>query len=235
MKPENVVTREEWLVARQALLAREKAHTRQKDELTRARQALPWVKVKKDYAFETSEGQKSLSELFGGRSQLITYHFMFGADWESPCKSCSFWADSYHGLGPHLAAQDITLIAVSSAPLERLLPFKKRMGWDFEWVSSRGSTFNFDFDVGFGPERPDDLPNSYNFGTMQDPHLDEMHGTSVFAKGDEGSVYHTYSMYGRGLDATNAAYAYIDLTPKARDGEPSSGNPMGWLEYRDAY
>ena len=235
MKPEKVATREDWLIARKALLVREKEHTRQKDEITRARQALPWVKVEKDYVFDTSNGPRRLADLFEGCSQLITYHFMFGPNWENPCKSCSFWADSYHGLGPHLAAQDITLIAVSSAPLERLLPFKERMGWDFEWVSSHRNSFNVDYDVGFGAERPKELPNAYNFGTLRHPPLDEMHGTSVFAKDDDGNVYHTYSTYGRGLDATNAAYAYIDLTPKARDGEPTSGNSMGWLKYHDCY
>lgn len=230
-----IASRADWLTARKALLAREKEHTRLKDDIAKARQALPWVKVEDSYIFETSTGQKSLSDLFGGRSQLITYHFMFGPDWENPCKSCSFWADSYAGLTPHLAAQDIAFVAVSSAPIARLLPFKARMGWDFEWVSSHGTAFNVDYDVGFGPDRPDDRHNSYNFGTMQNPHLDEMHGTSVFAKDDGGAVYHTYSMYGRGLDATNAAYAYMDLTPNGRRSEPPEGNPMAWLEYRDSY
>lgn len=235
MNPEKVVRREEWLIARKALLKREKQLTKEKDDVTRARQALPWVKVDKDYQFKTATGPKGLTDLFAGRSQLITYHFMFGPNWKSPCKSCSFWADTYNGLSPHLAAQDITFVAVSSAPLERLLPFRTRMGWDFDWVSSHGSEFNFDYDVGFGPDRPADLPNSYNFGAMENPHLDEMHGTSVFAKDDTGTVYHTYSAYGRGLDATNATYAYMDLTPNARDGEPSAGNPMGWLRYHDDY
>ncbi|WP_299783121.1 DUF899 family protein [uncultured Roseobacter sp.] len=235
MKPHKIASREDWMVARKALLLREKEHTRLKDEITQARQALPWVRVDKDYRFETASGQKSLSGLFGGRSQLITYHFMFGPDWRNPCKSCSFWADTYAGLTPHLGAQDIAFAVVSSAPLERVLPFKERMGWDFEWVSSHNTTFNFDYDVGFGPGRPEDMHNTYNFGTMQDPPLDEMHGTSVFAKDADGVVYHTYSMYGRGLDATNAAYAYMDLTPNGRRSEPAKGNPMAWLEYRDSY
>ena len=235
MTPTHIATREEWLAARKELLLREKEHTRMKDDITRARQALPWVKIDKDYEFATQDGPKTLSELFGNKSQLITYHFMFGSEWQDPCKSCSFWADSYNGLSPHLAAQDIAFVAVSSAPLDRLLPFKERMGWTFNWVSSHGNDFNFDLDVGFGPDRPKHLPRSYNFGTMQNAPLDEMHGTSVFAKDDDGNVYHTYSVYGRGLDATNAAYSYIDLTPKARNAEPSEGNPMGWLEYHDAY
>jgi predicted dithiol-disulfide oxidoreductase (DUF899 family) len=235
MTSPKIGTQQEWLEARKALLAKEKEHTRQKDEITKQRQALPWVKVTKDYALTSSKGTKSLADLFGSNSQLITYHFMFGPDWEQPCKSCSFWADSYNGLTPHLAAQDIAFVAVSSAPIDRLLPFKERMGWDFEWVSSSGTDFNFDYDVGFGPDRPENLSKSYNFGAMQNPHLDEMHGTSVFAKDDDGTVYHTYSMYGRGLDVTNASYAYIDLPPNGRRAEPTEGNPMGWLQYRDAY
>lgn len=234
MNAPRIASREDWLTERKALLAREKEHTKLKQGITDARQALPWVKVEEDYAFETPVGSKSLADLFGPHSQLIVYHFMFGPDWENPCKSCSFWADSYNGLVPHLNAKDIALVVVSSAPLKRLTPFEKRMGWDFDWVSSNGTRFNFDYDVGFGPERPKTMHNSYNFGTMQDPPMDELHGTSVFAKGEDGTVYHTYSMYGRGLDATNAAYAYMDLTPKGRD-EPSEGNPMNWLEYRDNY
>lgn len=234
MNTPNIVSHVDWLVARKDLLAREKEHTKLQQEITKARQELPWVKVEKNYAFETPDGAKSLSDLFGSHSQLIIYHFMFGADWENPCKSCSFWADSYNGLTPHLSARDIAFIVVSSAPLNRLLAFKTRMDWDFDWVSSNGTSFNFDYDVGFGPNRPQDMHNSYNFGTIQNPPMDELHGTSVFAKGDDGTVYHTYSMYGRGLDATNAAYAYIDLTPEGRN-ETGEGNPMGWLQYHDGY
>ncbi len=234
MTKPTIASRTEWLEARKSLLEREKAHTREKDALAEARRTLPWVKVDKTYSFETVTGQKTLTELFEAYSQLITYHFMFGPGWEQPCKSCSFWADSFNALSPHLNARDVAFVAVSSAPLERLSAFKERMGWQFNWVSSHGSDFNFDFDVGFGPDRPNDMSRSYNFGTMAQAPVDEMHGTSVFAKSDDGDVYHTYSMYGRGLDATNAAYAYIDLTPKGRD-EPRGGNPMAWLQYHDAY
>lgn len=230
----NIATRQEWLAARKELLAREKEHTRLKDEITKARQAMPWVKVEKDYVFAAKDGPTHLSELFGPHSQLIVYHFMFGREWENPCKSCSFWADSFSRLTPHLNARDIGFVAVSSAPLERLLPFKGRLGWKFNWVSSHDNDFNYDFDVGFGPDRPNDMPRSYNFGTMEDAPIDEMHGTSVFAKDEEGTIYHTYSMYGRGLDATNAAYAYMDLTPKGRSENPN-GNPMSWLQYNDSY
>jgi predicted dithiol-disulfide oxidoreductase (DUF899 family) len=234
MTTPTIAGRDQWLEARKQLLEKEKKHTRLKDELAAARRSLPWVKVEKDYSFDTPVGPMSLNELFGQSSQLITYHFMFGPEWDEPCKSCSFWADSFNNLAPHLRARDIAFVAVSSAPLERLLAFKQRMDWQFEWVSSSGSDFNYDFDVGFGPGRPPAMSRSYNFGTMAEAPIDEMHGTSIFAKGDDGQVYHTYSMYGRGLDATNAAYAYIDLTPKGRN-EAKGGNPMAWLEYHDAY
>ncbi len=230
----DIVNREEWLKARKKLLQREKEHTRIKDEITKERQALPWVKVEKEYIFDTPEGKRTLSDLFAARSQLIVYHFMFGPQWENPCKSCSFWADSYNSLSSHLGAQDIAFVAVSSSPLERLQSFKERMGWQFDWVSSFGSNFNYDYDVGFGPDRPVEMSRSYNFGTMKNALMDEMHGTSVFAKDELHTVYHTYSMYGRGLDVPNAAYAYIDLTPKGRS-EPQDGNPMAWLEYHDTY
>lgn len=230
----NIATREDWLKARLALLDRERALTKLKDEVSAARRDLPWVKVENDYVFETEDGPRSLSKLFGQRSQLIVYHFMFGRDWEEGCKSCSFWADSYEGLAPHLAARDIAFTAISSAPLARLLAFKKRMGWNFDWASSSENSFNHDLDVGFDEGRPKDLSRAYNFGLMPDAFMDEMHGTSVFAKDEDGVVYHTYSTYGRGLDATNAAYAYIDLTPKGRN-EPSEGNPMAWLRHHDKY
>lgn len=234
MTTPRIASREEWMQARLDLLAQEKEHTRQKDRLAAARRALPWVEVDRDYRFETTGGAKSLRDLFGPRRQLIVQHFMFGRDWENACKSCSFWADGYDGLVPHLNARDIAFVVVSSAPLERLQAFRARMGWDVEWVSSHGSRFNYDFDVGFGEGRPDDLSPGYNFGAIARPQIDELPGISVFALGEGGAVYHTYSTYGRGLDAMNAAYAYIDLTPMGRN-EPSSGNPMGWLEYRDSY
>jgi len=234
MNTPKTTTREDWLQARKALLLREKEHTKLKDEIDAARRALPWVKMEKTYGFHSAEGTKTLGDLFGPHSQLIVYHFMFGPSWDAPCKSCAFWADSYNGLTPHLNARDVAFVAVSSAPLNRLQQFKDRMGWSFDWVSSNGTGFNHDFDVGYGPDRPENRSNAYNFGTMVSAPMDEMHGTSVFAKDGDGTVFHTYSMYGRGLDATNAAYAYIDLTPNGRS-EPSSGNPMAWLQYSDNY
>lgn len=227
-------SREEWLEARLALLDAEKLHTKQKDALSAARRNLPWVKIDKSYVFETENGKVSLSDLFGDKSQLIIYHFMFGPEWESGCVSCSFWADSFNGLEPHLNNRDIAFAAVSSAPMEMLSPFKKRMGWAFNWVSSNTNTFNADFNVNAGPDHKQDEPVLYNFKEIPSYPVDEMHGTSVFAKGEDGQIYHTYSTYGRGLDITNAAYSYIDMVPKGRD-EPSEGNPMAWVKHHDAY
>lgn len=226
-------TREEWLTARKSLLVKEKAQTRLKDELSEERRALPWVPVKENYVFETEGGDATLSELFGDKSQLIVYHFMFGPEWQEGCKSCSFWADSFNGLEPHLNGRDIAFATVSRAPLGKLLPFKQRMGWDFNWVSSYPNTFNADFDVSFGSEHKSENPVTYNFKENNHYPMDEAHGTSVFAKDEEGNIYHTYSTYGRGLDVTNAAYSYIDLVPKGRDEE--AGNTMAWVKHHDAY
>ncbi|MGH1350967.1 MAG: DUF899 domain-containing protein [Methyloligellaceae bacterium] len=234
MKTQNIVTRAEWLQARRELLEKEKAHTRMKDEITSARLALPWVKLEKDYQFQTDIGTRSFGDLFANRSQLIVYHFMFGPEWDAGCVSCSYWADSFNGLAPHLAARDISFVAVSSAPMAKITPFKKRMGWDFTWVSSNQNTFNPDFHVGFPAGKNTDTPLMYNFMEIDNPPMDEMHGTSVFARDKDGAIYHTYSTYGRGLDITNAAYAYIDMTPKGRNESPS-GNPMAWVKHHDAY
>lgn len=233
MNNPTVATRAEWLRARLALLAREKAHTKERDAISAARRALPWVRVDQEYSFDTATGRKDLAQLFGPHSQLIVYHFMFGPAWEAGCKSCSFWADSFDGLAPHFAARDAAFAVVSSAPLDRLERFKARMGWDFTWVSSHGTPFNYDFDVGFDDGRGADRSPAYNFGSLPRAPADEMPGISVFAKGADGTVYHTYSTYGRGLDAANAAYTYLDLTPKGRD-EPD-GHPMAWVRYHDEY
>lgn len=234
MNPMKVATREEWLIARKALLEKEKAHTRIKDEISLERRALPWVKLDENYVFETETGEVSFSELFGDKSQLIVYHFMFGPEWAEGCKSCSFWADSFNGLEPHLNGRDIAFVAVSRAPVSSLMPFKKRMGWSFNWVSSHSNSFNADFHVSFSSDHNSENPATYNFQEMSSFPMEEAHGTSVFAKDEDGNIYHTYSTYGRGLDATNAAYSYIDMVPKGRD-EPSEGNPMGWVKHHDAY
>lgn len=221
-----VVDREEWLVARMALLEREKAFTRERDALTAARQALPWVKVEEDYRFEDPRGRvKPLGDLFGKASQLIVSHFMFGADWEEGCPSCSFWADHMNGLLAHLAARDVTYVAVSTADPERLAAYRARMGWAFDWYSARGCSFNADFGVTF-----EEAGGSYNYGS-QPSWSGEAPGVSVFLRRD-GAVYHSYSTYGRGLDMLNAAYHYLDITPKGRD---EADGPMRWLKRRDAY
>lgn len=236
MKPIKTASKQEWLSARRDLLIKEKALTREKDRLAAARRELPWVKIDTDYVFETANGDRSLSDLFEVHNQLIVYHFMFGPEWEVGCKSCSFWADSFNNLGPHLAARDIAFTAVSRAPLRMLLPFKKRMGWSFNWASSYPNTFNADFDVSYGSDHKSDDPVTYNFEDNTTYPMDEAHGTSVFCKDDDGDIYHTYSTYGRGLDVTNAAYSYIDMTPKGRDEQSSNqGNPMEWVRHHDDY
>lgn len=228
-------TRDAWLKARLDLLEQEKKHTRQKDVLSAARRALPWVKIEKDYVFQCEDGTtRSLAELFGERTQLIVYHFMFGPEWDAGCVSCSFWADSFNGLQPHLNDRDIAFAAVSRAPMSKLLSFKKRMGWSFDWVSSFENDFNADFDVSFGSLHKPEDPVTYNFKEDTFYPMDEAHGTSVFARDADGTVYHTYSTYGRGLDATNAAYSYIDMVPKGR-GEPAEGNLMAWVRHHDSY
>ncbi len=234
MQAIKTATRQEWLSARRALLEKEKAHTRLKDAISAERRALPWVRIDKEYLFETEDGDASLSDLFGEKSQLIVYHFMFGPEWEEGCKSCSFWADSFNGLEPHLNARDIAFVAISRAPISLLLPFKKRMGWNFRWVSSFPNSFNADFNVSFGSDHQPENPVTYNFKEKAFYPLDEAHGTSVLAKDGDGTIYHTYSTYGRGLDVTNAAYSYIDMAPKGRD-EPAEGNPMAWVRHHDAY
>ena len=233
MHTHQIVSREDWLAARVALLEKEKAFTRERDSLSRERQALPWVKVDKDYAFDTPSGTSTLAELFGDKSQLIVYHFMFGPDWDNPCKSCSFWADNLERNVVHLAARDVSVVTVSRAPLADLEAFKKRMGWTFDWVSSGPSDFNYDFEVSFTEEARKNGTLRYNYRASDFP-ADEAPGISVFAKGDDGTIYHTYSTFGRGLDMMNAAYHYLDLVPKGRD-ESSLNYPMEWVKIRDEY
>lgn len=228
--PARVATREEWLEARRALLAEEKALTRQGDRVSAARRALPWVRVEKDYVFETPEGQRTLAELFDGRNQLIVYHFMFGPGWEQGCSGCSFLADHVDGANLHLAHHDVTLLAVSRAPLAEFAAFKERMGWRFPWVSSHGSDFNHDFQVSASPEAIAAGEVHYNFERSQDPG-EEMPGLSVFVKDAVGEVYHTYSAYARGLDVLIGAHHYLDLTPKGRDEQ----GVMDWVRHHDRY
>jgi predicted dithiol-disulfide oxidoreductase (DUF899 family) len=224
-----IVSRNDWLVERKAFLAEEKAFTRARDALSAKRRELPWVKIDTPYTFETLQGKQSLSDLFAGRSQLIVYHFMLGPDWEAGCKSCSFWADNFNDIIVHLNHRDVSMIAVSSAPLAKIDAFRRRMGWNFNWVSSGGTTFNQDF--GVSPATGETV--DYNFGTMK-VKMGEMPGISVFAKDKKGTVYHTYSCYARGLDMLNGAYHFLDLVPKGRDEENLPGT-MSWLKHHDRY
>ncbi len=233
MSQPQIVSREEWLRARLAHLAKEKEFTRLRDELSRQRRQLPWVRVDKPYVFESPLGQESLADLFQGRSQLIVYHFMYGPDWEEGCPSCSFWADNFNGTIVHLNHRDITMIAVSNAPLAQLEAYKKRMGWDFKWVSSLGSDFNRDFQVSFTPGEVERGELYYNYEIRGFP-SEEAPGVSVFVRDAAGEVYHSYSCYSRGLDMLNGAYHLMDIVPKGRDEE---GLPysMAWLERHDQY
>lgn len=228
-----VVSREQWLEARRRLLAEEKQLSRQREELARKRRELPWVAVESDYRFETPEGPASLADLFAGRSQLIVQHFMFAPDWEQGCPSCSFWADGYDGTTVHLAARDISFVAVSRAPLAKLQAYAARMGWGFRWVSSGASGFDRDFGVQFEADAVAAGAVDYNYGKNRFPTTDAP-GISVFVKDGQGRVFHSYSCYARGIDMMNVAYQYMDLTPKGRD-EQGLSYSMAWLRRHDQY
>lgn len=228
-----VVSREEWTKARKALLAKEKALTRQRDALNRERLELPWVRVEKHYVFESRTGKKALADLFDGRSQLIVKHFMLGPDWQEGCVGCSFGADHLGGPLTHLIHHDITIVAVSRAPLEKIESYRKRMGWDFTWVSSAGSDFNFDYHVSFTPEELANKAAYYNYETI-DPGVDELPGFSVFYKNEQGEVFHTYSTFARGSEAMSNSFAYMDIAPKGRN-EPPGGNFSAWARRHDSY
>jgi len=232
MSDKNIVSRDEWLAARKAHLVREKEFTRMRDELTRERQQLPWVKIDKDYVFESADGKESLADLFAGKKQLVIYHFMFGPDWEEGCPSCSFWADNYNGIDIHLAHRDTTLLAISNTSLEKIAVYRKRMGWTFKWVSSLGSDFNRDFHVTFTQDELDNGEMYYNYHMTKFPST-EGPGISVLYRDQSGDIYHSYSCYARGLDMLNGAYHMLDLTPLGRD-EAGKGN-MYWLRRRDQY
>ena len=196
------------------------------------RRELPWVKVDKTYTFESVDGPVTLAGLFKGKSQLIVYHFMFGPGWEEGCKGCSFVSDHFDGALPNVAARDISFAAVSIGPLEEFQRFKERMGWKFNWVSSQGSTFNRDFHVSFTPQEVEAGKAEYNYG-MNFIGAEEMPGLSVFARGADGTVYHTYSTYGRGLDLFIGAYNLIDLAPMGRNEDTEA--PMKWVKHHDRY
>lgn len=228
-----IVSRAEWLEARQTLLRQEKEFTRARDALSRQRRDLPWVRVDKPYRFETAQGPASLADLFAGRGQLMVYHFMFPEAWNDGCKSCSFWADNFSGIDVHLAHRDVTLLLVSRSPLAKLNEFKQRMGWTLPWVSSLGSDFNFDYQVSFTAQELATGEVTYNYERRKFP-VEEAPGISVFVRGARDEVLHTYSCYARGLDMLNGAYHLLDLAPKGRD-ESALPYAMEWLRLRDRY
>jgi len=227
-----VVSQEEWLAARRELLAKEKEFTRLRDELSRKRRELPRTKVMKSYVFEGANGSQTLADLFDGRGQLIIYHFMFGPGWKEGCPSCSFLADTFDGASMHLAQRDTAFAAVSRATLPEIEAFKKRMGWKFNWVSSFGTDFNYDFRVSFTKDEMGSGKPIYNFGTQTFP-SEEGPGASVFYK-TGGDIFHTYSTYARGLDILLPTYNFLDLTPKGRD-EDALPHSMAWVRHHDRY
>jgi predicted dithiol-disulfide oxidoreductase (DUF899 family) len=224
-----VVAHDDWVASRTELLAKEKEFTRARDELTRQRQALPWEAVENEYVFEGPNGKESLAELFDGRSQLLVYHFMFDPEDEAGCPVCSFWADNFEPVVLHLKQRDVTMVAISRAPLSKIEAYKKRMGWSFTWVSSSGNDFNHDYGVFFTPGERDEAV--YNYGTLA-PRNADREGASVFAKDESGKVFHTYSSYARGIDLVNTAYNYLDLVPKGRDED---GRGAFWVRRHDEY
>lgn len=229
----SIVSPSEWLDARKRLLAKEKELTRLRDELSRQRREHPWEKVEKRYVFEGPDGKESLADLFGGNSQLIVYHFMLGPEWTEGCPSCSMVADHLEGSLVHLAQRDVTLVVVSRARPDQIAAFQRRMGWRFKWVSSYGNDFNRDYHVSFTPEEMARGKVPYNYGDNAFP-SDEAPGLSVFAKDDDGEVFHTYSTYSRGVEELLGVYRFLDFTPKGRD-EEGLPFPMAWVRHHDRY
>lgn len=227
-----IVSREAWTAARKVHLAREKEFTRLRDQISAERRELPWVKVEENYVFESPRGRASLAELFEGRGQLIVYHFMFGPGWTEGCPSCAFIADHFEGMLPHLNARDVTLLAISRAPLDQIEAFKKRMGWKFQWVSSFGNDFNHDYGVSFTSDEMARGQVDYNYQTGPSP-VEELPGASVFVR-QGGDVFHTYSSYARGLDLLVGTYNFLDIAPKGRD-EAGLDFSMAWVRHHDKY
>jgi predicted dithiol-disulfide oxidoreductase (DUF899 family) len=258
MTEHNTGTREEWLAARLELLTAEKELTRRSDELARQRHELPWVRIDKEYRFETDDGPASLADLFQGRSQLLVYHFMFGPDYTAGCPACSAIADGFSGFAVHLANHDVMLWAVSRAPLEKLQGYKRRMGWSFPWASSSDSDFNYDFDTSVTEDQQRSGPVEYNFreerlglpvevgdegplaewaattGTDWATYARERPGMSAFAL-EDGVVYHTYSTYARGLDVLWGMYQWLDRAPRGRNETRAPEDPLNWFRRHDEY
>ena len=229
-----VVSRTEWLAARTEHLKKEKELTRLTDELSRQRRDLPWVKVDKNYVFDTPAGRKTLSDLFEGRSQLIVYHFMFGPGWKEGCVGCSFTMDHIDGAVVHLEHHDVSFVAVSRAPLAELAAYQKRMGWHFKWFSSFGSDFNYDHHVSVRPEDTAKGEVDYNFGRYP-AQAEEMSGVSVFYKAPSGDIFHTYSTYARGGEKMLGTYMLLDMTPKGRNETGPNNGLTDWVRHHDNY
>jgi predicted dithiol-disulfide oxidoreductase (DUF899 family) len=230
-----VVSRAEWLEARRALLLREKEETHLRDAVNAERLALPWVKIDKAYHFETPDGEKTLADLFAGRSQLIVYHFMLGPDWEAGCTGCSFLSDHVDGALPHLNHHDVTWVAVSRAPLAKIEAYKKRMSWRFPWVSSGGSDFNFDFHASFTQAQLAGDTVDYNFTELPvQQGFDELPGLSSFCKDGDGAVYHSYSSYARGPEQIIGTLMILDRAPKGRNEDDTMHFVRRHDEYEDA-
>jgi predicted dithiol-disulfide oxidoreductase (DUF899 family) len=230
MQPQKIVSQDEWMAAHKAHLVKEKEFTRMRDQLRAERLALPWVRVDKTYEFDTPQGRKTLAGLFEGRSQLAMYHFMLGPDWKQGCVGCSFGADHFDGANLHLQHHDVTFLAVSRAPLEKIEAYKKRMGWKFPWVSSFGSDFNYDFNVSFHKEDIKAGRAVYNYAPL-DYEMDELHGTTAFYKDEKGDIFRTFSRYARGDEDVMGTYMILDIMPKGRN---ESGT-MDWVKRHDEY
>jgi len=214
-------------------LAKEKEFTRLRDELNRERRLLPWEKVEKRYVFDGPKGKETLADLFENRSQLVVYHFMFTPEWNEGCPHCSFWADNFNDIIVHLNQRDVTMVAISRAPLAKLEAFKKRMGWSFKWLSSSDTDFNYDYQASFKPDEVKAKSAFYNYRQADVGHVDR-EGTSVFYKAANGDIFHTYSAYARGIDMMNTAYHYLDLVPKGRD-EDKLEFTQAWVRHHDKY
>lgn len=227
-------TRDTWLDARLDLLAAEKDLTRRSDEVARLRQRLPWVRIDKTYVFDGPDGRQTLADLFDGRRQLLVQHFMLAPGWEQGCQSCSYMADHVDGMTAHLAHRDVTFVAISRAPLAEIERFRRRMGWQFKWLSSYGTDFNYDFRVSFTPEEVATGRIDYNYGKWPLTG-EEWPGISVFCKDDAGDVFHTYSTYGRGVEAMMGTYRMLDLTPQGRGERDDTIYKMEWVRHHDRY
>lgn len=234
MSANTVVSRAEWIEARKKLLSTEKEFTRLRDKLGRQTRDLPWVRVEKDYVFDGPDGRESLADLFGTNSQLIVYHFMFDPDWQEGCTACSFMADHFDPLIVHLNQRDVTMLAVSRAPLPKLEAFRRRMGWRFKWVSSQENEFNWDYHVSFTQDQVERGEIRYNYQTETRFLGTELPGLSVFFKDGNGRIFHTYSSFARGLETFLGVYRLLDVVPKGRD-EDGLAYGMEWLRLHDRY